>query len=258
MELFKAGRYYEAERLLRQDLQEQLEKGTGDPLDDAARHVNLALVLVFQNKLTVAETEARRALGLLEGSRSGEASGIHMRIQAVLGKIDYLSGRYPQAETHLLEALRLSKKTITPPPDVAVLLNDVAMAVAAQGDYPRARSSAEQAVGLLRAAGRTANAEYARVLANLGLILLREKNWRLADVAYREALPLLEQELEPDHPHLGVALSEHASVLRKLGFREEAKSADRRAKSILSGPQTTAMPGRHTADIRALRSETSP
>jgi hypothetical protein len=62
-----------------------------------------------------------------------------------------------------------------------VLLNDLALTVAASEDYASARTFAEEALEALRAAKRTKDTEYGRIRANLGLILLHQKEWKTAD-----------------------------------------------------------------------------
>ncbi|MCE5309276.1 MAG: tetratricopeptide repeat protein [Acidobacteriales bacterium] len=220
------------------------------PVNLAIQHANLSLIYVAQGKLSAAEDEAGLARELSASAPQHEARPIQVRVETLLAKIEYACGRYVEAEQHQKVAVEhFSSGTASNPADAATAMNDMAMMVAAQGEFGRARPFAERALEILRQAGRATDVDYWRLAGNLALICYRLGDFPAADALYRDSIAGLDAALGNDYPHLGVLLGEYAQLLRKTGRKAEAKDLERRAKAILTNAN---LPGRHTIDARVL------
>jgi tetratricopeptide (TPR) repeat protein len=68
---------------------------------------------------------------------------------------------------------------------------------------------------------------------NLALSYLKLGQVNDADLILQRAIPLYRNTLGENHPTCGALLEDHATVLRKLGRKQEAKELTRRSQEIV-------------------------
>jgi tetratricopeptide (TPR) repeat protein len=245
----RMGSYPAAERLQRQALDLWEQAAQMKALDLAPPHVNLAEIYLLAGKLRAAETHAEAARWLQDPSTAPPAD--RARVAALFARIRFQQERYQEAAEAQAGAVRLLEEQPAAPGALAVALNDSGMIQAAAGDLRAARTLLERAVQLYRQNGDNAAGACGEVLGNLALVCVRQGDGAAAEPLYRQAIEIVDSALGPAHPHLGMLLAEHSKLLKKLGRKTDARAAERRAKSIL---ETSALPGRHTIDVRGRHS----
>jgi tetratricopeptide (TPR) repeat protein len=177
----------------------------------------------------------------------GEAVSLSPRNAGLLrlfGTALYLRRQAGQAETAFLQAISMSST----PADRALIRNDLAVL------YDRDRRTA-QAAELLQQAVPDARAGQlrARLLANRGLLFwkLGRREEALADLS--QAVAEAEAAAGPTHPVLAHILTRYSFVLKRMGYRTQAREAERRAAASRAGsldePDLTGL----TVDWRDLR-----
>ena len=107
----------------------------------------------------------------------------------MLGVIHRDLGLYPEADTLLQRAVRLSRATYGEThPDVAARLTDWAGVLAARGEYARAESLLTGAHGILRRTRGPEDTSVATTLSALASVQRQKGNFAKAESLYREAL----------------------------------------------------------------------
>lgn len=235
-----AGDYQRALNFAKRALALREELSRQQPVGLGPSHMNLALAYLATGRLSAAMGEAEKALRLASPEdRSGT--------RYLMAKIHFADRKYELAEQELREVLAQPAGA-----DRGTLLNDLGMAVAAQGRLGEARRLMEEARSFAEESGGVRRSEYGLRLANLALVCYRQGDLASAAPLYRRAIEVIEATLGAESAYLGMALAEYSQVLRKTGPKSEAKLAERRAKAILAAapPEQT---GRWTVDIRSLR-----
>lgn len=241
----RMGAYPAAERLQKKALDLWEQAAQTRTLDLAPPHVNLAEIYLLEGKVRDAETHAEAARRLQD--RSSASPVDRARVAALFARIRFQQERYQEAGDAQFGVVRLLEEGPADQGALAVALNDLAMIRAAAGDLRVARTLLERSVQLLRQGGDTSSGAYGEVLGNLALVCVRQGDGAAAEPLYRQAIATVEAALGPDHPHLGMLLAEHGKLLKKMGRKTDARSEERRARAIL---ETSALPGRHTIDVR--------
>lgn len=239
-EALTAGDYQSALNFAKRSLALRQELPQQRPEALASSHMNLALTYLATGRLSAAMGEAEKARRL---APSEDRPGTTY----LLAKIHFADRKYQLAEQELREVLAEGAGA-----DRGTVLNDLGMAVAAQGRLGEARDFMEKAKSFSEEGGGTLRSDYGLRLANLALVCFRQGDLASAAPLYRRAIEVIEATLGAEHAYLGMALAEYSQVLRKTGPKSEAKLAERRAKAILAAapPEQT---GRWTVDIRSLR-----
>jgi serine/threonine-protein kinase len=107
----------------------------------------------------------------------------------VLGVIHRDLGLYPEADTLLERAVRLSRATFGEThPDVAARLTDWADVLAVRGEFARAESLLVSAHGILRRTRGPEDTSVATTLSTLASVHRKKGNFAKAESLYREAL----------------------------------------------------------------------
>ncbi|HJQ36863.1 MAG TPA: tetratricopeptide repeat protein [Thermoanaerobaculia bacterium] len=216
-------------------------------------------------------TRAKHALERLPEFEGETASLIRARALGQRGTALRTLGRYDEAETDLLEAVRLSERELGPDhPQTATSLNYLGMLYKYWGRVPAALDAYERALrivdpesteaaslwhnvgGAHHAAGRFAEAEPAgrraweirRKLAGdehpdtvadlcaLAGILDGLERWEESEPMYRRALVFWEELVGPDHYEIAVLLNNLAGVCAATARPDEAEELYRRAIRI--------------------------
>lgn len=237
IELYHSAHYDEAARLQKHSLDLWKTIAETRPVNLAGPHYNLVQIYLAQGKLTAAAQEIRIAQQLCTGAEQD-------RISLLLAKIQFQSGDSSAAEREfqsLLPRLTGAAK--------ATALSDLGIIRAIAGDLAGARQLMQDALEIHEGAGTSIN--HGEVLANLGLVCLRQKDYETAAQLYRRSISILEASLGVDHPHLAMALAEYGQVLRASGQRSEAKAIEKRAQSIFT--QSPDFFRQRTVDVRSFR-----
>ena len=238
-EMFYLGHYDEAAHYQRQALRIWDEVSLTRSVDLFAPHFNLAQIYLAQRKLSAAEGEARLA-------RQFTTPASHSRISMLFAQIHFQTGHYAEAEQEIRAVLPNLEVL-----DLATALNDLGMVRAALGNLGEARRLMENSLAIRKQADATVGPDHGRMLGNLALVCFRQGDLSAAVSLYGQAISVLEATLGLDHAHLAMALAEYSQVLRKSGRKSEAKTVERRAKTILAAaPQLS---GVQTVDVRSLR-----
>jgi Flp pilus assembly protein TadD len=155
------ARHRTAERWARRGLRIRRKQADADPCEIAADEAAMAAILDGLERFDEAESLYRSALRIFE--RSPEAAA---EIPAVLGNLGAhyaLRGRSDHAVALLREAVRLKRRRLGDlDPDLAVSLNNLAIALRWQGDGPEADALMLEA---LRIYERTLGPDHPRTTA---------------------------------------------------------------------------------------------
>jgi tetratricopeptide (TPR) repeat protein len=226
--LLDAGKYAEAEPLLRRALELSQPKGTDDPATLALMN-NLATLLENMGRYPEAEALYRQTLAGRErvfGVDHPETVGSMNNLAGLLTML----GRHGEAEALLSRAVASSEKLLGQPQE-SILLSAFNLAQLYQG--LGRFSEAEQLFGvLLSAAERSLGPSHPRTLAMIhNVALLRQNQGRYAEAEafYRRALEGEEKALGSDHPDTLATANNLAILYAEQGSRREAEALLRRA-----------------------------
>ncbi len=227
-----AGRYGDAERNHLRAIEIRRANGAPSPL--AGRSGNLGSVYHWTGRFEEAERYFRDALAELE--REGVVDDPRVvSMQGWLGvelEIRGKMGASLEAHRAAVDAARVvygGSHT-----GLAGVLNNLANAYEAAGDYESARRAHEESLSIKRALLRPGHPEIATSLNNLALVHIREGEPGVADPMLREAAEIRNATLGEDHPSTAVAYSNLGLALRDLGRPGEAIVELDRAISIAS------------------------
>lgn len=157
-----------------------------------------------------------------------------------LGAVLQETGDYEDAERYFLKTLERFEEELDPGhPIESIVLNNLGLVKANQGLVDDAIQYYQRSI---EAGTRTSGSPTARVapLVNLGNLYKRDWQHAAAREAYEEALGILQDELGPDHPTVGLLLSNLALSLVGLDELELAEDAIDRAERIIEsayGPE---------------------
>ncbi len=244
-----AGRYTEAERLLREALEmRRALLGARHP-DVATSLDSLAVVLQDQGKLAEAERLLREALEM----RRALLGVQHPDVATTLNNLALVlqdQGKLAEAERLLREALEMKRALLgAQHPDVATILNNLGLVLKGQGKLAEAERLYREALEIQRALLGAQHPDVATILNNLGLVL-EGQGKHLATVEYflRGALEMKRALLGAQHPDVATILNNLAEVLRAQGKVKEAEQLYREALEI----QRALLGARHPAVATSL------
>jgi serine/threonine-protein kinase len=142
----------------------------------------------------------------------------------VLGVIHRDLGLYPEADTLLQRAVRLSRATYGEThPDVAARLTDWAAVLAARGEFARAESLLSGAHDILRRTRGPEDTSVATTLSTLASVHRRKGNFAKAESLYREALRIDRSSRGDDQLRVAEDLDDLGLALEEAG---QLKGAD--------------------------------
>ncbi len=142
----------------------------------------------------------------------------------VLGVIHRDLGLYPEADTLLQRAVRLSRATYGEThPGVAARLTDWAAVLAARGEFARAESLLTGAHDILRRTRGPEDTSVATTLSTLASVHRRKGNFAKAESLYREALRIDRSSRGEDQLRVAEDLDNLGLVLEEAG---QLKGAD--------------------------------
>ena len=130
----------------------------------------------------------------------------------------YDARRYAAAEALAREILDSLREALGPRHlDVATALNNLALLLKVQGDYPAALPLYEEILNIRREALGPRHLEVATSLNNLASLLRAQGDYRAARPLYAECLDIRREALGPRHPKVATALNNLAGLLQAQG-----------------------------------------
>jgi tetratricopeptide (TPR) repeat protein len=221
-----------AEAPLRKAL--EIDKAGDNPMQWADQE-NLALALDANGK-------RQEAFALLRLAAQGRDPGVASRSLAALAALDpaHAEGYYRAA---IPEEEKASGRDH---PRVAVLLNDLGLALRQRDDNKSAEPLFRRALAIQEKALDPGHAATASTLNNLGSLLQSTGQLAEAEQAERRALRIFEDKLGPESMELATTCSNLADLLWTKGDRASAAALYRRAVSIdesVYGPEDPEVAG---------------
>ncbi|MBD2429177.1 tetratricopeptide repeat protein [Phormidium sp. FACHB-1136] len=231
-ELYRDGRYGEAEPLLQESLAIRREQ-LGDSHPDVAQSLNnLAELYRSQGRYKEAETLFQQALAI----RREQLSDSHPDVAQSLNNLAGLyrsQGRYREAEPFLREALMILREQFGDShPDVAQSLNNLAVLHQEQGRYGEAETLLQQALAIRREQLGESHLSVATSLLNLAGLYQAQGLLHEAETLLQQALVIYREQLGENHPSVATSINNLAELYRAQGRYEEAEPLHQQALAI--------------------------
>lgn len=229
--LYLTGRADAAETLMRDAV--VLRERLGDAKAHSAALRRLALVLSARGQYAAAETDARRAIELVE-PLDGEKRSLSAA-WGTLGEVLAGQRRRPEASAALQKAIDYGKAALGDEDSfVAEEYNGFALNLEEMGDVAGAEAIYRRNLDLLvRTKGR-GSLETARTLALLSNNLDRQDKPLEAEVRLRQAIAIRERHLGPGNPDTLRSLGNLVGLLSKSGKYDEASALQARVIALRS------------------------
>jgi tetratricopeptide (TPR) repeat protein len=238
--LYDQGKYADAERVLREVIEER-ERRLGPEQPETLRaRSRLAVVFWIQGKNAEAETEARAVIKLQEKVLGPEhPDTLKTRDNLVAALLD--QGKYAEAETECRALLTISEKVLGPEdPDTLKTRMDLALVFGYQGDWAKAEAEERTIIKLQEKVLGPEHPDTLTTRGNLAVSLHVENKRAEAEAEDREVLRLREKVLGPEHPDTLMSRSNLAAGLADEGKYAEAEAEDRtliKLKEKVYGPE---------------------
>ncbi len=184
-------------------------------------------VLRMQGKLPEAESEARRAVSLIESSADRDASAAAALADTLmgLGRLLRTRGEYDEAKAAYRRARTLREDTLgAGHPDVASALTGLGNTAWAAGQYAEARSFLERALAIRVKALGARHPKVATTENSLGAVYQTEGRYEEAEEHFRKALAIREAELGLEHPQVAATRMNIGNTLIQRGDLEGARA----------------------------------
>ena len=216
---------------------------TGEAREDARRKLVEALAAVYPDEVfndpnTWSRARRLDAVALaLVGSDSEPPGGAERSVSYLLdGLASYRQralGAYAPAQPLLERALAIYENALGPNhPDTALILNNFALLLQAQGDLVAARPLYDRALAIREKALGPDHPSTATNLNNLALLLQAQGKPVAARPFFERALVIFEKARGPDHPDTATSLDNLASVIEDQGELAVARPLYARALAI--------------------------
>jgi tetratricopeptide (TPR) repeat protein len=232
---FEAGRYAQAERLLKYALVRAERFGPRDMRLPSTLN-RLAQVYHDQGEFSKAEPLYKRSLALVE-KNLGPA---HPDVAANLNNLATLyrdEGQFEHAEVLYRRSLGIVRKAQGPESqDVAITLNNLAELYADEGKYDAAEPLYQESLKICEKTQGASDMSVAISLNNLGALYDNEKKYPEAIEAYKHALAIKEINLGASDPSIALTLSNLGKVYVEARQYDEAQPVLYSALTILHWP----------------------
>ncbi len=227
------GRINEAETMYQQALV-MLEKayGPANPELVSVLH-NLALISIDKARYTKAEEDLKRALDIMEKGFGHD----HLRTTRSLGNLGYLylrAGRYPESEKQYERAIAILEKEAGPEEsEIAEYLSGLGWACFKSGRYDEAQQDLRRGLEICNKKDEKPDPKVkAEILSNLGCLFYRGLGQNEeAELFFKEALEIMEKDLNLFSPDAREKMEEYANLLRRSGKQKEASDLEARLRS---------------------------
>ena len=232
-ELYRKGRYAEAEPLLKRSLA-IYEKvlGPADP-DLSASLDNLARVYQDEGRYGEAEPFYKRSLAIRQKALGRE----HPEVAKSLNNLAVIyakQGRYREAEPLYKRSLMIRERTASSDPvDIGESLNNIAELYREQGRYKEAEPLYVRSLAIWEKTLGPEHPLVAATLSNLGALYWAEGRYADAVPVFKRSLAIREKALGPEHPEVALNLNNLADAYRHQGRFAEAEPLYKRSSIIL-------------------------
>lgn len=163
-----------------------------------------------------------------------------------LAALELIRGNPSQSAALNLEAWAIiEKRGETETASAITALNNLAIAYREAKRYQESEDTLLRALAIGDRAGFTDTLPMAYTYANLAYVSQSMRRYPAAERHIARTLAIVELRCGPSSPRFGALLDFHASVLRKLGRKREARAAESRARTV------SAFTG-HSVDIADL------
>jgi len=232
IELYRAGRYDEAEPLFQRAL-DIYETALGPDHPDTATSLNnLATLYYSQGRYGEAEPLLQRTLDIRETALGPDHPDTANSLNNLAGLYDS-QGRYGKAEPLLQRTLDIRETALGPDhPDTADSLNNLALLYQYQGRYGEAEPLYQRALDIYQTALGPDHPDTATSLNNLAGLYDSQGRYGEAEPLYQLALDIRETALGPDHPDTATSLNNLAGLYDSQGRYGKAEPLYQRALDI--------------------------
>jgi CHAT domain-containing protein len=233
MELFQAGKYYEATPLAQRALAIR-EKTLGPDHPNLATSLNnLATLYGMQGRYADAEPLFRRAVAIKEKALGPDNPSVAATLQ-FLAELYRIQARYADAEPLYKRALAIVEKARGPNhPDVASSANNLALLYENQGRHADAEPLHRRALAIRQKALPPDNVYIAQSLHDLAALYHHQGRYADAEPLYKRSLAIMEKAFPPDHPEVARTLNDVAKFYRDRGRYADAEPLYKRSLAIM-------------------------
>ena len=262
-QLYREGRYAEAEKTSEEIISLLAKSGAAKDLDVAALN-NLGSLAYAQLKYDTAETFYERALQLCEAV----AGPGHVDVADVLYNLAGLSvmqGRYERAESLYQRSLKIRQAALgSEDPAAADVLNNLGFLYLRQNKLQLADQALRHALLIWQKHFGSETAPLAAVtLNNLAVVRFRQNGFEEAESLYKQALAIEEKFWGKDHPETTTTLRNLGEFCRAQGRRDEAVRIYQRALAMLEkalgpGDALTRETARRLGELSAKTEDSAP
>ena len=225
-----AGRYAEAESVLRAAVERARSEGDRLDLSDALNE--LAVTFKYSGRFDEAEVLYREALAIVEAELGPHDSDV-ATIYHNLGGLRHARGDFIDAERYARRSVEIREAVADEQENLAADRAALASILDALGRHDEAETLLLEVLATFERIHGPDDYEVAINLNNLAVIYQRRGELGPAEEMYRRALQIKETELGAGHPELATTLNNLAVTCRSLGRHEEAEQCYRKAVTIL-------------------------
>lgn len=234
-QLFKDGRYTEAETVAR-ELLKDAEARSGPASLEAAHAIGwIVSSLRRQGRANDPEVRvlAERSLTIKQEILGPDHIEVG-RSLSLLGNITHDQGGFQEGLAFHERALEVAERHRGKDhKDLAPLLNNVAVSLTDLARYEEAEAANRRALALWEKAGDQWKPQVAMTLANLATVVQEAGDLAAARGLHEQAIAMREELLGPGNPAVGRALNSLAELLVELGDEQAARAQFDRAIGIL-------------------------
>jgi tetratricopeptide (TPR) repeat protein len=227
----KLGRYAEAETTLKKAIQSFRRLGFVAGTNYGRALNNLATVYLDQKRYAKAEAMFQDALALHRKSPQENDPDIALVLNN-LGLARLSTGSFSEAEEYFRASLELQRKIKENSSRLAVTLNNLALTYKHQKRFQEAVRLYSQAIEEWNKSAQSGRPEIAIGLQNLASMESLAGEDDAAEKHFQEAMSIAEAALPPEHPNRTAIMSGYASLLAKLGRKQEAKQLESSARVL--------------------------
>ncbi|MEQ1638643.1 MAG: tetratricopeptide repeat protein [Methylococcales bacterium] len=216
--MFQAGKYTEAEYLLKESLAILEKSSDKDHPEVAILLMAIASVYLAQNDYARAEPLYQRSLKIFE-----KAFGLeHPKVADVLTDLAILyqaQADYAKAEPLYQRSLKILENTYGQDhPEIAIVLNNLGELYLTQADYAKAESMFQHSLKIAEKAKGHEQSVLVRILDNLGEFYRLQADYIKAEPFFHRSLKIAEKAYGLEHPKVADVLTNLANL-----YREQAK-----------------------------------
>ena len=157
------------------------------------------------------------------------------------GRINFEMGRYQEALPFFVKALAILEKSLGPAhPNVAPILNNLALLYVTQGLYTKAEPLYERSLKIREKSFGPEHPDVATSLNNLALLYFNQKLYTKAESLHQRSLKIREKSFGPEHPDVATSLNNLALLYFNQGLYAKAEPLYQRSLKILEkslGPE---------------------